>query len=490
MSGVRSSLLLSFGERYTALLVNIIALMVVAHLLTPGETGLYSVAAGFINIAQTLREFGVGNYIQQERELTESRSATALGVSLGLGLIVAGLFALASGPLARFFDEPRLQTIILVLSLNFVSVAVNSVGFAKLRRQMNFRATTRVNIAQNIAHASVSIVLAAFGFGALGLAWASVLGNFVSLAATCHYLGRREAGLAPSLREWRRVAGFGVFASGGYMIQELGQRLPDILIGRLLGFQAAGYYSRGNGLITLLEQALLGAIMPVAMSAMAMLHRNNDDMRDPFLKTLGYTTAFAFPFLGMMAVLTLPIIDLAFGAQWLPSVPTARILCLAGWPLVVIRTTMTLCAATGEMRRMFRLQLAGLPIQAVALAAGSLAGIEGAALGTLLGAVLVMGLCLRTVNEITGTTWRQVCVTLGGSTALSGVTLLLPASIAVLHGITPADLWGPTVSAGLCGILSWTAYVFIMRHPLRDEILAAAKHLHRQFGARPPSVSA
>ena len=481
MSSVRASLFLSFGERYIALIVNIIALIVVAHLLTPEETGLYSVAAGFINIAQTLREFGVANYIQQEKDLTEARLATALGLSVGLGLIVAGLFAGASAPLADFFGDARLRAIVLVLSLNFLSVAVNSVGFAQLRRHMNFNATARINITQNIAHALVSMSLAALGFGALGLAWASVLGNFASLAMTAHYLG--GAGYPrPGFGEWRRILGFGVFASGGYLIQEVGQRLPDILIGRLLGFQAAGNYSRGNGLITLLEQALLGAVMPVAMSAMAVLHREDSDMRAPFLKMLDYTTAAAFPFLCMMSALALPIIDVAFGPQWLSAVPTARILCLAGGPLVVIRATMTLCAATGAMREMFRLQLIALPIQLLALLAGALFSIEGAASGTLIGGALVMGLCLHSVNGLIGTEWRQITAILAGSTVISLASLAVPLAVLFLHGITPDDLWGPGLVAGFGGVLSWFACIFGMRHPLHAEILTLARHLGTRFG--------
>jgi len=80
MPSVRASLFFSFADRYGNLAINVLLTVVLARLLSPAETGLYSVAAGLINVAQSFREFGASVYILQEKELTREKLASATGV--------------------------------------------------------------------------------------------------------------------------------------------------------------------------------------------------------------------------------------------------------------------------------------------------------------------------------------------------------------------------------------------------------------------------
>ena len=55
---IRGALIMAFINRYTVLVVNFGAIMVLARLLTPAETGLFSVAASDALLAQAVRDFG------------------------------------------------------------------------------------------------------------------------------------------------------------------------------------------------------------------------------------------------------------------------------------------------------------------------------------------------------------------------------------------------------------------------------------------------
>src|SRR4051812_17104740 len=82
LTSVRRSLLFSFGEKYIGLAMQLGTVMILSRILTPAETGLFSVAAGLVSIAQAVRDFGVGTYILQERDLTRSRLGAALWISV------------------------------------------------------------------------------------------------------------------------------------------------------------------------------------------------------------------------------------------------------------------------------------------------------------------------------------------------------------------------------------------------------------------------
>jgi O-antigen/teichoic acid export membrane protein len=466
VSSIRQSLIISFAEKYSALAITIGSTLLLARLLTPEDTGLYSVAAGLINLAQLVRDFGIGNYIVQEEDLTPSRWATAVGISIALATIIGGGFALAAPVIATLFHEPRLCPVILVMSLNFIGVAFATIGFARLRRDMDFTSMLRIGIATTVVHATASVVLASHGYGALGMAWASVL-NVATTLVGLSLCGPRGMVVMPALGEWRRLVTFGMFTTAGQVLQGIGERSPDLVIGRILGVGQAGLFSRGNSLITLFEQALIDAITPVTHTGFAQLNRANQDLRQPFLRSLGYTTAVAWPVLGLMSLLAHPIFLVMFGSQWMAAVPTGQVLCLAGAAWVVGRLCGSLLNATGSVRRLFRLQMLSTPFQLAALIIGAMISLKAAAMGVVIGSVLQSSLTLHQANQVVGAHWRAIAATLARSAAVTIATLAVPVMM------VPADAsWLGAVTCGAAGLASWLLWIFMGGHPLRDEIRA------------------
>jgi O-antigen/teichoic acid export membrane protein len=256
----------------------------------------------------------------------------------------------------------------------------------------------------------------------------------------------------------------------------MGQRVADVVVGRFLGLDAAGLFSRANGLISLFQQALMNGITPVALGALAQLSRNKEELQTPFLRFLGYTTTVAWPLLGMMALLAFPIIQIAFGSQWIPAVTTAQVLCLAAAVAVLGRVAMTLFTATGTARRLFVVQLVCIPFLIAAIASGAFVSIEAAAVGTALGSLGHAIYSLHQVNRAIGTSWRQVAITLRTSLVVTIAALALPVGIVLYFGLSADSFWLQSFAAGLSGILSWIACIFALRHPFRDELISALGH--------------
>lgn len=460
---------MSFTERYGALLVNVIAGTVIARLLTPLDIGLFSVVYAIVNIAQNFRDLGILNYLVQEEELTRLRLRTAFGLSVATGSVATVVFLGLADPLARFFHEPRMHDVVWVLSLSFLGVSIGAIGLGRLRRAMNFGAMMRIGICQAVVHAGSSVTLASLGYGPLSLAWASVLGIWVGALGPYVYFPR-DLRMLPSLRDCRRILGFGVFASGASLLQELSARAPDVIVGRLLGFAEAGFYSRGNGLITLLDQALMGAVNAVAASALAAAHRSGQDAGRLFLRFLGSTTAAAWPCLAMMGVLALPMIRLFFGDQWVPAVPVARILCAGAGFLIVAQLGGVLLLACGAARRMLIVQAVSVPLQLALTAAGSLVSIEVAAAGFGLANVVAAGMALHQIDGLIGPLLPAMARELGTSALITIVSLIVPVGVLLFYGITRESLWLPSLIAGLGGAAAWAGCVFLLGHPLAGEI--------------------
>ena len=88
MSKTRRAVYLSAVARYSDMIVQFVSVMVIARLLTPEEIGIFSISLAVIALAQTLREFGLGAYVVQEREL-DRPIRSAFGVALVLAWAIA-----------------------------------------------------------------------------------------------------------------------------------------------------------------------------------------------------------------------------------------------------------------------------------------------------------------------------------------------------------------------------------------------------------------
>lgn len=473
--GMRRSLLYAFMEKNASLLVNVAATIILSRLLTPVETGTFSVAAAFINISQFLRDFGVANYILQERDLTRQRLRSAMGLSLSMGVSLFILFLFLSAPIAAFFSEPPLKAVINILSMNFLLVAVASVGTARLSRNMDYRTVSLINFASNAVFSIVAVTLATAGYGAVSIAWASVLGVAAIILGQVAAM-KGDAAVLPSLAGWPPLIRFGSFASANGMLMTLTQRGPDILIGRLMGFADAGLFSRGNSLVTLFEAALMASVRSVVANGLAAIRRQGNGFDAALLQCYGNLSAVAWPFLSVLSLLAHPIILILFGNQWLASIAPARWLCVAALFGAVTNIGMMALTAAGAMRPLFLLQCVNAVLVGPAVVIGCFIGLEAVAIGLTASSAITAILSLRTVNATFGLSIKTILRAMAGS-AIVTLTTCLPPALALSYWNARDDLWAPVLASALGSAIVWALTLRMIRHPLWDELLRLAPRL-------------
>ena len=79
---IRQSLLLSFFGQYIVLVINFVSTIILARILTPSDIGIFSVAIFFVALSHILRDFGVGQYLIQEKNYPASLIAIEKGLKL------------------------------------------------------------------------------------------------------------------------------------------------------------------------------------------------------------------------------------------------------------------------------------------------------------------------------------------------------------------------------------------------------------------------
>lgn len=346
---IARSLSISIAQRYITIALQLLSFVIIARLLTPEEIGLYSVAVAVIGIAQLLRDFGIGSYLIQERDLTEERIRTAFTVTMIVSLCLFLVVLASASPAARFYDDARLNGVLSLLSINFLLVPFNSTTMSLLKRQMRFGLLAIFGILASITGTASAIGFALAGAGYNALVYSSIVSTLTLVAAGAIYRGS-EFVLKPTLVEWRRVTGFGSQVAFTNVLAHIAINMNDLVVGKVLGFTAVGILSRAQGVMNLFHRDMMEAIKGVAYPAFAEASRQNADMEDIHSRSITALTAVAWPFYGFFALYPLESLRFLFGPQWDEAAPLVPIFCAAGAVAVIWSLAMSMTIAMGRVR--------------------------------------------------------------------------------------------------------------------------------------------
>lgn len=473
---VRGALAWSFAERYLSLLITVPTTMILARLLTPTEVGVYSLCAVVVNLASILRDFGVSEYLIQERELDRDKLRSAFTITLlmawGMALLVFG----GRHALAAYYHEPLLAELLLVLCLNFLMLPLASPSFALLNRELAFHRVFLVQVSANAASALTSIALAWRGHGAMSLAWGPVAGIAVQVAILVA-LKPHEALLLPRLRGAGRQLRFGAMFTASRLVESGSRNGHELIIGKQFGFTSLGLFSRATGLIDLLATTVSSAILRVATPALAADHRAGHSLIAPYAKGTAIFSGVAWPFMGGVALLSRDILALLFGAQWVEAAPLATLLALAGLPYALVMLAPNALAATGQVKRRLSVALWFGPVHLLSVLVASFWSLHAVAAVFVIGNLVSVALYTHHLCDVLKATPRQLY---GPSWSSAQLALGCCAGLA-LAKLGCAELGLPLLPRLLicaaAGALAWLGSAALLRHPVMTEVQRALTHL-------------
>lgn len=485
MSTVRRSLAYSAADSYLSVVMQLLATVVIARLLTPAETGVFAVAAVFAALASTFRDFGVAEYLIQEQVLTPNKIRSALTANIVTSWAMALILFLGSGWAAEFYRHPGIADVMRVQSANFLLIPFGAVTMAYFRREMDFKPIFIAGLAANLTNLAVAITCAVVGLGYMSLAWASLAGTAVTVFVSLLY---RPADFPrwPGLAEIKGVVRFGKHASGIYLFGQAGKSAPEIIIGRALDMPSVAFFSRANGLIEIFHRTVLKAVLPVCMPYFAKSNREQGHIGPGYLAAMSYLTAIGWPFFAFLGVVAYGAVRLIYGDQWLLSVPLAQILCAVAIIEIVHVLATEAIISVGRVDRSNALQFGLQGGRILGLLAVIPFGLEGGCWGLLtaaaFGALYAQWMLHRTI----GLTLSAVLRTCRASALITIVTTTPVAALAWWQPVAENNYLYFLFGGGLLSGLAWLGAVRVFLPALWREITAIVFRLLPALPRRQP----
>ncbi|HEY1042869.1 MAG TPA: lipopolysaccharide biosynthesis protein [Telluria sp.] len=482
MSATRTSLLISFAEKYTLMVIGMGTSMAIARLLTPAQIGIFSIGAVVVGITQLVRDFGVGQYLIQERELTSAKVRAAFTLTLLIAWVMAALLVAASGAIGRFYDEPDVGSVLRVLAISCLLIPFGSVTLPLLRRELKFGALYCINVASGVASLVVSVGLALAGYGFLSLAWGAVASTAASVLASLCF---RPRGMPwrPGWRGMRQLLSFGAYANSSNVLDEVGVAAPDLVIGKVLGAEAVGLFSKALGVLGIFNVLITKAVMPVVLPLFSAQARDGHDMKEPYLRTIRFMVALSWPFFGVLCVLALPLVRLLYGPQWDASVPLVRIMCLSWAVFSLFALARDLFVAMGHVKKRAQLEMVAVPVRIAGLLVAAPFGLEAVAWSIVLTQLFKAWLIYRGLAALTGMRVAELLSAVSKGTVLTLLSIAAPLLVMATMDLRGLAL-APLALAASGAAAAWLAGVFLINHEIAHEISAVARQLSQQWRGR------
>jgi O-antigen/teichoic acid export membrane protein len=470
----RQALIYSSLDRYVVYAINLGTMAAAARLLSPRDVGIFTVAHALGMVAGSLRDFGFSAYVIQASEIVKRNFQTAFTISLFMSAITAGAFFASSDAIGRFYAEPGLAPVIRVAAVIFVVDTFFYPQQALLRREMAFGAILAIDVSATAANFIVFWVLALLDARYMSLAWGAFANAAVSTALAlvlcpCFWVYR------PNLCSWREFLSFGGYFAANGVITVFYSSLPQLIIGRLLQFGAAGFYSRATTLCQVPERVVVTAVQPVVLPAFAEQARSGGSLKESYLRGLGLMTAAQWPALLCLALLAEPVVRVMLGTPWLAVAPLVRVMALGSLMLVPTFLAYPLLLSLGRTKDAFVASAISVPAAGVLVFAAAQVSLEAVAASAILIAPFQSYVALRFVRRRVPFTWGE----LFGATRKSAVAALsaalAPAAAIAVSGFrfdVPLPLaFAAALGAGL-GLLG---SLRVTGHPLLVEMRMAGQ---------------
>lgn len=302
--------------------------ILVMRLLVPGDYGLLAMATIFSSLFALVAEVGLSSSLVQSTEVSARQMRQVFAVLLLSNFSVCALTVVVVAPLAAlFFAEPRLETIIQVVALQFIPAAFAIIPEAMLYRDLSYRGRSVVEFVASLSCSLLTLGLAYAGYGAWSLAWGSVLAATLRAVGYSWLRPYKEfplfdfSGIGPIIRFGRDVA-------ATQLLYHFYSQADSLIVGKLLGRDDLGLYSVSMDLASLPSSRLASVLNQVAFPAMSKVKRDGGSVSPYVLKSIRGISLIAFPVMWGMSSVSPEIVDGLLGSQWSAATIPLGLLCL------------------------------------------------------------------------------------------------------------------------------------------------------------------
>lgn len=424
--------------------------ILVARLLVPSDFGIMGIVMMLIGYANLFTNFGFAEAIIQKR-ITDSRTLNSIFVfNLTFSCILAILFFVFSGYIADFFKSIDCKNVIRVMSLVFIISSFSVVPSAVLRRDMNFRTLSLIDLCGSLLVSFVTLGMALIELGYWALAFGQLIPNILITLYLC-FAVRWIPVLRYSHTSMNAVLNFGMWNFIKTQLGFIAQHTDRFITGKWLGTANLGLYDKALVISETPYNALAMNISGVMFSSFSKNQDDKHKLQQSFKKSLTLISFINFPIYTGMIVVAPYFVYSLLGVKWAPMVISMQILLFSCFFKSFTGITASLNVGIGQYKEYtirFLVAIIFFVISCFSLLHFSIAGIAiSYFIFHIIQVILEMNMSLRNTNLSWLDVWKSVSSSVFASATMFFVTQVIAHRMLTEHSFSNMIL---IVLIGMC----------------------------------------
>lgn len=403
----------------------LVVLPILARLLEPADFGYAAMAMTLFSFLASVGDVGLAAAIIREQKVSVNVWASAFVATVGIGLCFALIQVLSAPLLAQFFGEPTVIPLAEALAIGMLAQVVSSIPIAYMQKAGRYHSIAINDIVSVIIAAALALWV---GVSTQSV-WAIIVQQ-ISIPVIRTGLALAQARMPIRFHldtaEIRPFLGFSAQISASSLVGFVNRQSDNLLIGRYLGAEALGLYSRAYQVMQLPQQILTKGVSVTAYPAMSRVAQNREWLRLMYLKLFCGINLLAVPMMVLLAVLAESFFTVLLGAEWAAIAPTFVALAVVGIVQSTIAVASDALKVLGETETLLRWSLVRL-----------FTFVPAFALGVILGSTLWLAGLFALANVLLAIPFHaQVGRSLGIDAKVMLRTFLVPCALVVLPACT------------------------------------------------------
>lgn len=469
---LRTSFAWAFSEQTLQQVIQLAAAVVIARLLAPDELGIFALAVSAAALLTAVRDFGVGNYLIREADLTMDKVRSAFGAMLVFSWALGLLLVFGRDVIAGLYGRPEIADVMGLLSLSFFVAPFGQPATALLTREMRFRTLHGIGLTSVSLGSALSVGLAFAGYSYYALAW-GLLTTMCLRAVLSMLAYRRYALMWPSFMYWRDITRFGGLLSLTSLIGAANNEGMRFVLGWFTSPASLAQFHRAAQVPDLFRQGIFAPVARVLTPAWSEDIRKGRPIGPGAEKLVALNTVLVWPVFLALSFVAAPFIALVFGPQWEAAGRIFPWVLLAQAIIAALPQPEQVLVPYGLVGRAFAVRASAAAVSLGSAVYGASLGLEAFAISRVVAAcffIVVVFLAVRRLIDFNA--WRFGLRYLRSA----GVAVLaaLPAAAVHFSGRESLGILDLAVLVTSCGLL-WLLGTYVTRHFVWGELLLVAR---------------
>jgi O-antigen/teichoic acid export membrane protein len=331
--------------------VDFLSLLVLAKLLSPSDFGLVAIAMTLILMIEAIFELPVSQVLVSMTEVNKGHIDTAFTLSALRGILLALVLWILAIPFGEFYHDPRLASMIGILSLAPVLRGMISPRMSFFVKRLDFSRDLVLDFGNKVATLIASSVAAWLLHDYRALMVGIIVSPLFVVVLSYIFAPYRPRF---SLESWPNFSGFVGWTTISQFLSALNWQCDRLLLARFVTPAELGSYSLANDLAFIPEQALIKPIVRPLLSAFSLIGDDQDRLRSAYRKASGSIFAVGLPLMLGLGLLADPAVHFILGKKWIAAIPTLQWLSLTLIPPLFISPFPSLAMAKGRFDLILR----------------------------------------------------------------------------------------------------------------------------------------